>query len=81
MSYSMEALSLLLMIARGDPATIVTQAWLIMQLQHIKGPYPWKAQWLTPFLSIPAAQVLFAEPPRRRALHCLLGNNLVSCLC
>ena len=52
MSYSMEALSLL-MIARGDPATIVTQAWLIMQLQHIKGPYPWKAQWLTPFLSLP----------------------------
>ena len=32
-------------------------------------------------LSIPAAQVLFAEPPRRRALHFLLGNNLVSCLC
>ena len=49
---NMSSLSLL-MIARGDPATIVTQAWLIMQLQHIKGPYPWKAQWLTPFLSLP----------------------------
>ena len=31
-----------------------------------------------PIHPIPAAQVLFTEPPHRRALHCLLGNNFVS---
>ena len=43
----MEALSLL-MVERGDHTLIVVQAWLVMQLQFAKGPYPWISQWLSP---------------------------------
>ena len=66
MSYSMEALSPL-MVERGAPALIVTQAWLVMQLQHIKGPHPWKAQWPTPCLSI------LSLPPRCFSLNLLIA--------
>ena len=44
---SMEALSLL-MVERGDHTLIVVQAWLVMQLQFAKGPYPGISQWLSP---------------------------------